>query len=228
MVAGQTSFVSVREGLNSRTSIVLNKMGKDLLEIGKKLIANNLISGEYKESRNVLMQSLSSCDACPIKNFCSITKLMKPKDKLKGCREIRSLYKENFESWGNPILQLRIRLADIKLKIQQQSIIDIEKGITMSKRMKLLLDLESRYIDKLLKYCPPDRKDNKEIGSVIEMSGYDETPTEEVQEDDVQGTQDEEGRESGTEAKVGEQPEFGNEPEVITGERGQDTNVQQE
>ncbi|MCK9370447.1 hypothetical protein M0R04_11105 [Candidatus Dojkabacteria bacterium] len=156
-------------------------MGKDLLEIGKKFISDNLIKGEYRESKNILMQSLSSCDACPIKSTCTITPLMKPKDRLKGCREIRSLYKENLESWGNPILQLRIRLADIKLKIQQQSIIDIEKGITMSKRMKLLLDLESRYIDKLLKYCPPDRKDNKEIGSVIEMSGYDETPVKEVE-----------------------------------------------
>ncbi|MCK9370448.1 site-specific DNA-methyltransferase [Candidatus Dojkabacteria bacterium] len=51
-------------------------------------------------------------------------------------------------------------------------------------------------------------------------------PTEEVQEDDVQGTQDEEGRESGTEAKDGKQPEYGNEPEADSGERGENTNVQ--
>ncbi len=47
----------------------------------------------------------------------------------------------------------------------------------------------------------------------------------EVDEDDVQGTQNEERRESGTEVEVGKQPECGNESTPDTGERGQDTNV---
>jgi hypothetical protein len=144
-------------------------MAKDILEIGKKMVNENLVKGEFRESKNVLMKSLSSCDACPIRDTCSITKLMKPKDKENGCREIRTLYKENFNAWSSPILQLRIRLADIKTKIQLQAIIDIEKNITVSKRMKMLLDLESRYIDKLLKYCPPDRKESKEMGQVVNM-----------------------------------------------------------
>ncbi len=145
-------------------------MAKDLMEIGKRMVADNLIKGEYRDSKNILLKSLSSCNSCPIADFCSITKLMKEREKKNGCREIRNLYKEGFEGWKAPMLQLRIRLADIKLKIHQQSIIDAEKKITMSKRMKMLLDVESRYIDKLMKYCPPDKEESKKMARVIDMS----------------------------------------------------------
>lgn len=172
-------------------------MGNDMLKLGKQLVSDNLIKTEFRESKSVLLESLSSCKSCPIKDYCSITGLMKEKDRKNGCREIKTLYKENFNSWGAPLTKLKMMLAELDMLILQQKVIDADKQVTMSKRMSMLIDKKMKLMMLWLKYNPPTAVEKKQLGNIIEMD-YEELD-EEVQ-NAVQGTQNEEGRESGSEA----------------------------